>query len=497
MSENPKDTKIAKNILLYGIGGILSQAAGLITLPLMVHTLTSAEYGTIEVITAATGYFSILIGLNTLSGLYRFFYEAENNRDNQKTLVSTAVIFVILCGIIVGLVSYFLSPIFSRNLFNSPDNTRNIQLAFWALIPVALYNYSMGLLRIQNRALAYNIISLIVSAFYMGSIVVLMGSLKVGIPGYYYSQIIANSVGTAIALFLSRHFLIFRFSRFWFTKLAKYSFPLIPGSLFAWSLSANNRLFLNASTDPIQVAYYGLANKAAIVITLATQAFCNAWEPTMYALLKQEEKMREKLPTVLTLYGFGTLCICILMMTCARELFLLLAPPEYLAGVGLLGIIQLRWIFTMGVYIIDPGTAKSGKTYWVTVMLGIAVVVNLLCNAILTPLLGLYGAVLSELIGYAAAMVGRWIISNHFFPIRWNYQYFSRAVIFYSLFASAQTFIIFSDLTWLWGFLIRSGLGIIFIIILWNSMDSVSKKTILNILNNFLKKINITKKPVQ
>jgi len=207
--------------------------------------------------------------------------------------------------------------------------------------------------------------------------------------------------------------------------------------------------------------------------------------------------MREKLPTVLTLYGFGTLCICILMMTCARELFLLLAPPEYLAGVGLLGIIQLRWIFTMGVYIIDPGTAKSGKTYWVTVMLGIAVVVNLLCNAILTPLLGLYGAVLSELIGYAAAMVGRWIISNHFFPIRWNYQYFSRAVIFYSLFASAQTFIIFSDLTWLWGFLIRSGLGIIFIIILWNSMDSVSKKTILNILNNFLKKINITKKPVQ
>ncbi|HPL58634.1 MAG TPA: hypothetical protein PLT22_10680, partial [Flexilinea sp.] len=65
------------------------------------------------------------------------------------------------------------------------------------------------------------------------------------------------------------------------------------------------------------------------------------------------------------------------------------------------------------------------------------------------------------------------------------------------LFASAQTFIIFSDLTWLWSFLIRSGLGIIFILLLWKGMDSVSKKTIVNILNNFLKKLNITKKLVQ
>lgn len=497
MSENSKETKVAKNIFLYGLGGILSQAAGLITLPLVVHNLTTIEYGSIEVITAATGYFSILIGLKTLSGLYRFFYETEYDQENQKNLVSTAVIFAFICGIFIAIISYFLSPLFSQNLFNSPDNTRNIQLAFLALIPVALYNYAMGLLRIQNRALAYNIISLVVSVFYMGSIVILMGNLRVGIPGYYCSQIIANSIGTVIALFLSRHLFIFHFSLYWFTKLAKYSFPLIPGSLFAWSLSANNRLFLNASADPIQVAYYGLANKAAIVITLATQSFCNAWEPTMYALLKQEEKIREKLPTVLSLYGFGTLCICILMMTCARELFLLLAPPEYLAGIGLLGIIQLRWIFTMGVCIIDPGTAKSGKTYWITIILGIAVVVNLICNAILTPLLGLYGAVLSELIGYATAMIGRWIISNRFFPIPWNYQYFSRAIVFYSLFALAQTFIIFSDLTWLWSFLTRLGLGIIFIVLLWKSMDLVSKKTIINILNNFLKKLNITKKPVQ
>ena len=252
--QKKKGSFIARNVVLYGVGGVLSQTAGLITLPLMVRKLTSAEYGAIDVITAATGYFALLIGLNTLSGLYRFFYESDDDAQEQKKLVSTAIIFVFLCSAAVAVISFLLSPSFSLRLFNSLAYTEFIQLAFLALIPVAIYNYTMGLLRIQNKALAFNIISLIVSAFYMGSIILFVGILEIGIKGYYYSQIIANFVGSAIALWLSRRLLIAEFSMFWFKKLARYSFPLVPGSLFAWSLSANNRLILNATTDQIQVA---------------------------------------------------------------------------------------------------------------------------------------------------------------------------------------------------------------------------------------------------
>jgi O-antigen/teichoic acid export membrane protein len=51
----------------------------------------------------------------------------------------------------------------------------------------------------------------------------------------------------------------------------------------------------------VEVAYYGLANKATVIITLATQAFCNAWEPTMYSLLDKTEKIRKTLPAMLSL----------------------------------------------------------------------------------------------------------------------------------------------------------------------------------------------------
>lgn len=467
MTQQDSGSSIARNVLLYGIGGVLSQAAGLITLPMMVRSLTSQEYGTIEVIASVTGYFSLLIGLNTISGLYRFFHEADEERGERRKIVSTVMIFVFLCGLAIAAAAFPLSGHLSLRLFDSAANAGLIRLAFISMIPVSVYIYAMGLLRLQNKAGPYILISILVSAVYMSAIVLLVGVKRVGAAGYYQAQFIANAVGTGLALVFSRRYLGLTFSTHWFRKIARYSFPLVPGSILAWSLSANNRLVLNAAVGEVQVAYYGLANKAAIVITLATQAFCNAWEPMMYAMLREEERLRKTLPKILNLFTFGVLLIAMIMMTGAREIFLILAPPEYLVGVGLLAMIQLRWLFTMGVYVIDPGTAKSGKTYWVTVMLAAAVVVNLTANAVLVPRMGMVGAVLAELSGYAAAMIGRWIVSNRFFPVRWDLRFFLFAVGLYAAASALQTRLVFSSFAPPAAFLLRLGVTSLFTAALW------------------------------
>lgn len=472
MNRNQNGNSIAANVLLYGIGGILSQAAGLITLPMMVRSLTASEYGTIEVITSASGYFSLLIGLNTISGLYRFFNETDEASGERRTVVSTVMIFVFLCGLAIALGAILFSSALSFRLFGSGGNAALIRLAFLSMIPVSVYTYAMGLLRLQNKALPYIVISLVVSAAYMGSILYWVGFRRTGAPGFYVAQFTANLIGTILALAGSRRYLTFAFSPRWFRRIARYSFPLVPGSILAWSLSANNRLVLNAAAGEVQVAYYGLANKAAIVITLATQAFCNAWEPMMYALFREEDRLRRTLPKMLTLFTYGTLLIAAIMMTGAREIFLLLAPPEYLVGVGLLAVIQLRWLFTMGVYVVDPGTAKTGRTIWVTVMLAAAVAANLIANRILVPLFGLTGAVFAELIGYASAMIGRWIVSDRLFPIRWDRRFFILAIALYALCAGVQTRLVFSALDPALAFALRFAATSVFAGTLWTAQGA-------------------------
>ena len=312
MTQKDSSSSIARNVVLYGIGGVLSQAAGLITLPMMVRSLTSQAYGTIEVIASVTGYFSLLIGLNTISGLYRFFYEADEASGERRKIVSSVMIFVFLCGLTIAAAAIPLSPRLSIRLFGSADNARLIRLAFLSTIPVSVYIYAMGLLRLQNKAVPYILISILVSVVYMSAIVLLVGIYRFGAAGYYQAQFLANAIGTVLALFFSRRYLGLTFSVRWFRRIAVYSFPLVPGAVLAWSLSANNRLVLNAAAGEVQVAYYGLANKAAIVITLATQAFCNAWEPMMYAMLREEERLRLTLPKILNLFTFGTLLIAMI-----------------------------------------------------------------------------------------------------------------------------------------------------------------------------------------
>lgn len=488
MAQKETGSSIARNVLLYGIGGVLSQAAGLITLPMMVRSLTSQAYGTIEVIASVTGYFSLLIGLNTISGLYRFFHETDEESGERRKIVSSVMIFVFLCALTIAAAAFPLSPHLSVRLFGSADNAALIRLAFISMIPVSVYIYAMGLLRLQEKAVPYILISILVSVVYMSAIVLLVGVNRVGAAGYYQAQFLANAAGTVLALFFSRRYLGLTFSGRWFRRIAVYSFPLVPGSILAWSLSANNRLVLNAASGEVQVAYYGLANKAAIVITLATQAFCNAWEPMMYAMLREEERLRRTLPKILNLFTFGTLLIAMVMMTGAREIFLLLAPPEYLVGVGLLATIQLRWLFTMGVYVIDPGTAKTGKTYWVTVMLALAVVVNTAANVVLVPWLGLFGAVLAELSGYAAAMIGRWVVSDRLFRVVWDKRFFISAIGLYGVLSAVQTRIIFSSLPPAPAFLIRLSLTALFAVVLWFAQGAACRRVCLNLAQSGLKK---------
>lgn len=485
MTESQQNTKIAGDILLYGLGGVLSQAAGLITLPLIVRTLTAAEYGTIETITAATGYFSLLIGLNILYGVYRYYYEFEKDHNEQQKIVSTAIFFTLFCGVILALLAFPLSSRLSQSLFQNDKNRQYILMSFFAMIPMAIYNYTLGLLRLKRQALAYILSALAVSLIYLFSIVVFIDQLRSGIRGFYYAQILSYGLGIIITMFLSRELLTFSISLDWLKRLGKYSIPLVPSTLLIWSIGANTRLFLNAFTDTARVAYFVFAGKLSILVTLFTQAFSSAWEPTMYSLLNNEDQLKKKLPSILSIYVFTTLAVSIFLLAIAREAYLLLAPAEYLVGIGLLGIIGIRWLFTIGVCIIDPGTAKTGKTYLVSLALGIAVAVNMIANRLLLPTFGIKGAAVAELIGFAVAMVIRWLISNRLFPIRWNIKYFVSSMGVYALIAVAITRISMSDLPIIWSAVLRIILLTGFIFIEFYLLDRNSKKELVGTIQSF------------
>jgi hypothetical protein len=97
--------------------------------------------------------------------------------------------------------------------------------------------------------------------------------------------------------------------------------------------------------------------------------------------------------------------------------------------------------------------------------------------------------VISELLGYVTAMCGRWIVSDHLFPIEWDLRYFILMIALYGAAAYGQTRIILGDFPWTLSFLLRLLLAAVVIVGGYLLMDRESRNILMEITGNAIKKV--------
>jgi hypothetical protein len=91
--------------------------------------------------------------------------------------------------------------------------------------------------------------------------------------------------------------------------------------------------------------------------------------------------------------------------------------------------------------------------------------------------------------GIVAAMSGRWVISNRFFPIQWNYRYFLSLLVCYGITCWMQTRVIFGNISWGWSFLLRSLFALFFLIFAWFTLYRESRNIVTSSVQPLKKKI--------
>ncbi|HPS65644.1 MAG TPA: polysaccharide biosynthesis C-terminal domain-containing protein, partial [Ignavibacteria bacterium] len=84
------------------------------------------------------------------------------------------------------------------------------------------------------------------------------------------------------------------------------------------------------------------------------------------------------------------------------------------------------------------------KTKYLPLITGIAAVINVGLNIVLIPPFGLMGAAVVTLISYFAMLAGIFIVTNKYYPVKYEYKKIS--MIFISLFVSYAVFLIIQNL---------------------------------------------------
>lgn len=451
-------TGLSKDILIYGFSSSLGQLANLISVTITTRMLSVEQFGSIYIIYATINYFSLLMSFQVGAGLWRHYYEVSDQevRERQR-MVSSLLWFILGVGVPIALVISTFGRELSIRLFGSPDNTVAIQVAVLGLPVLSIYNLFLGLQRLKRRPLTYLLISLGYSTIYLLLVAVFVGRLKIGVQGIFLAQLIAYGCGALAAFWLGRELVALTFSKYWFSKMAAYGLPMLPGAILTWSLVAINRYYLNAYVGAEEVGYYSLAANIALAMALVVTSFTLAWQPFMYANLKNPNSACLYALT-LNYYALITLLIGAGLAIFARELVLIVGTPAYLPSVGLVSILVMRQILTEADMITGVGIIITKKTILTSVALAVGVVINLLGNAVLVPRLGIYGAAFAETGGVLMAQIVILAISKRLFPVRWDMKFVLRCTLGYLAVALISLFMVRLPLATGWILLLKTGL---------------------------------------
>lgn len=477
-----KFSSLSRDLLIYGIGGVLVQLTGIVLLPILTRQLSAKDYGTLDLIYTSINYITLLLSLNLIIGITRYYYDAEQSQaDGLKRLISTG--FWATLGLSIPLATLFVigAGKLSQWIFNSSEPILAFRLAILAVPLQLLFNLMVAVQRFKRKPVRFIVLNLVNALLNFSVTFIFVVLLHTGLSGVFIGQIVAYGFAGALATWFSRDLVYWQFSFDWLRRALRYSLPQLPASMLHWWLAAVNRYFVNAYVGLTAVGFYGVAGKVAMVMLVFVQAFVNAWMPFMLENMRKPDAPRV-FSIALKYYLIFTLAMAGILACLARELFAFFAPASYLPGAGLVALLVVRYILDGTSSIIGVGLVLKEKTIFISLSLAIGALANIVSNLLLTPRYGIYGAAFSEVVGYLLGIVCWAVFANQQFPVPWKYNAIVwPGVLFIGTYLGANA-LIYSDLSWGWSFLARLVLLGIYLIIFLGMMDaSIRRKLFIDL----------------
>src|SRR5918912_1503967 len=98
--------RLARHSAIYGLGGLVSRIFAALLLPLYTSYLTTADYGKIETLVAATTVLVIVLRLGISSAFFRFYFDTPDPK--RRVLVVRTYFWFTMTSATAGLVAGLL-----------------------------------------------------------------------------------------------------------------------------------------------------------------------------------------------------------------------------------------------------------------------------------------------------------------------------------------------------------------------------------------------------
>ncbi len=462
-----KYSTLGKNTLLFAVSSFGTKIITFLLVPLYTSVLSTNDYGTIDLITAAVQLLIPILTLNIQDAVLRFSLDRSYRKEDVlKTSVHITLVgsFILFCGILIlqltgicRLNIYYLAFLFAQYLLNSISNIFQMHLKANEKILVLTIGGIINILTVATL----NVLLLLVC--------------KLGVNGY----MLANTLGLAIfdiyllfsgEIYKSIHRGNIRLDLL--KVMAIYSTPLIANSLAWWVNNASDRYILTAFCGVSENGVYSVAYKVPTILYTLTGIFYNAWSIAAITYFDKDDK-DAFIGNIYSAYSCLAVLSCSFLILVNIPISSLLYSNDFFQAYKYVPFLTVGAVFN-SLSLFEGclfGAIKKTKVLSITTIVG--AFVNTVLNFILIYFFGAIGAAIATMIGYLTSFIARTYIMHSIIKMKTDW---GKHNICYSL-------LLFQS------FLSLSENNVIFELIVLISMTYIYRKFFKEIIKKFNKKL--------
>lgn len=391
-----KKGRLLSNVVVLGLGAVLSKLAVFFMMPVYTAHLTPADFGAADIAVNTAVLLLPFVSLSAPEAVFRFvaggYDEGAVVAVGQKFL---KIGFVILLAVLPFL-SFFeiLRPYL-------------VHLFCYVLFSV-LHGFVSHLLRARGQYGLYAVQQVFCTLMTVALAFLFLSAWSLGVSGYLMAIFLSDAL-TALILWVyvsrSREKTEKKAERRLFLSMLRYAVPLIPTATLWWILAVSDHYILLFFHGEAQTGVYAAAGKLPALLTFAANVFLEAWH---FAAIREREEDREKLFE--RIYG-ALLPVLILfvvgLILLSRLLVEVIFATEFEGAVLYVPFLSVAAMFSAlssflgSVYVVK---LRSGASLLTALVGG---VVNVALDLAWIPARGAIGAMAATLVSYIVVFLWR------------------------------------------------------------------------------------------
>lgn len=409
--QQSRNKKFIKDFGIYAIGEFGAKLITFLMIPLYTYFVEKpSDYGYFDLCLQVCMLLIPVITLQLRDGAFRHLLDTKNTIERSKivTFVYRAIFQTSLIVILIALLISILYPV--RYLFATVA----------LLISMSFYEILAQVSRGLGNNKAFILIGLITSLGIGIFSLIFVAWLGMGILGIFLANILARIVALIIVEFWMR-----TFSQFFKIRidikttsrdLIKYSLPLIPVTLCSLLPPMSDRLFLKHIMGLEYSGIYAISVRLTGLIHSLSIIFYQTWQEN--AIQQYNSPDRDIFfSKVFNTYIYVLAAVLIIYIFIIKICFSWIVATNYQACLTFIypiGVICI--IMAISNYFYLPyQCAKDTKSIVPSVI--ILAVTNVLLNSLLVPLCGIFGVILTGIIGYLLVTLYLWKDTKKYFTL--------------------------------------------------------------------------------